>query len=40
VPGDVVSLHWNWVCELLDPAQQAELARQTEYHLRLANRTL
>jgi hypothetical protein len=39
-PGDVVSLHWGWVCEVIDPAQQAELARQTSDHFRLANQTL
>ncbi len=38
--GDVVSLHWGWVCERLDPRQAAALERYTEHHLRLANQTL
>ena len=40
VPGDWVSLHWGWVCEVIEPRQQASLERQTRYHLRLANQTL
>ncbi len=39
-PGDWVSLHWGWVCETLTPRQQANLERQTRYHLTLANQTL
>jgi hypothetical protein len=39
-PGDWVSLHWSWVCEVLTPAQQANLAHFTDYHLRLANQTI
>jgi len=39
-PGDSVSLHWGWVCEVLTPRQQANLARYTQEHLRLANQTL
>lgn len=38
--GDWVSLHWSWVCEVLQPRQQAALARYTDDHLRLANQTL
>lgn len=26
-PGDVVALHWDWVCERLDPASAAALRR-------------
>lgn len=40
VVGDWVSLHWSWVCEVLQPRQQASLARYTDYHLRLANQTI
>ncbi len=40
VPGDVVSLHWGWVCEVLTQRQRANLARFTHYHLRLANETI
>lgn len=39
-PGDWVSLHWSWVCEVLSDHQQMNLQRYTEYHLRLANQTL
>ena len=39
-PGDVVSLHWGWVCEVLEPARAAALERYTLHHLRLANQTL
>ena len=39
-PGDWVSLHWNWVCEVLTPRQQANLVHYTRDHLRLANQTL
>lgn len=39
-PGDWVSLHWGWVCEVLTPRQQANLVNCTDDHLRLANQTL
>jgi hypothetical protein len=39
-PGDLVSVHWNWVCDLLTPDQAAGLERQTRYHLAIANQTL
>lgn len=39
-PGDWVSLHWSWVCEVLTPRQQANLARYTGYHLALASQTI
>jgi hypothetical protein len=39
-PGDIVSLHWGWVCDVLTPRQVANLARFTDHHLRLANRTI
>lgn len=35
--GDVVSLHWDWVCEVLDPGQVAALRRYTAGQLRLVN---
>lgn len=40
VAGDWVSLHWGWVCEVITPAQQCNLARYTDDHLRLANETM
>ena len=39
-PGEWVSLHWGWVCEVLTPRQQTNLARYTDHHLVLANQTL
>ena len=39
-PGDWVSLHWGWVCEVLGQREQANLERVTRYHLMLANHTL
>lgn len=39
-PGDWVSLHWNWVCEVLTPRQRASLERYTHNHIRLANQTI
>ncbi len=39
-PGDWVSLHWSWVCEVLSDEQQRRLERYTRYHLGLANQTL
>lgn len=39
-PGDWVSLHWGWVCEVLTPRQQANLARHTDHHLAIANQTI
>lgn len=39
-PGDTVSMHWGWVCEVLTLRQQANLARFTDHHIRLANQTI
>jgi len=39
-PGDWVSIHWDWVCEVLSEAQQGNLERYTLYHLAIANRTI
>jgi Family of unknown function (DUF6390) len=39
-PGDWVSLHWGWVCEVLAERERANLERFTRYHLTLANQTL
>jgi hypothetical protein len=33
-PGDVVALHWDWVCERLTPRQLAWLRRITDRQLR------
>ena len=40
VAGDWVSLHWDWVCEVLTPRQQANLSRATRDHLEIANQTI
>ncbi len=39
-PGDWVSLHWNWVCEVLTPRQQRALAYYTDHQLVIANQTV
>ncbi|HKY52605.1 MAG TPA: DUF6390 family protein [Candidatus Limnocylindria bacterium] len=39
-PGDTVSLHWGWVCEVLTEVQRANLERYTRRHLALASQTL
>jgi uncharacterized protein DUF6390 len=39
-PGDWVSIHWGWACQVLTPAQVKNLERWTRYHLQLANQTL
>jgi hypothetical protein len=39
-PGDVVSLHWDWVCEVLVPGEVVALRRCTAAALEAANRSL
>ncbi len=36
-PGDVVALHWDWLCERLDPRQAHWLQRCTAEQLRVVN---
>ena len=38
--GDVVSLHWGWVCERLSGRQARDLERYTRHHIGVANQTL
>ena len=38
--GDTVSLHWDWVCDVLDAPRLATLRRYTLGQLTVANRTL
>lgn len=38
--GDVVSLHWDWACEVLSPARLDALQRRTMAQLELANQTI
>jgi Family of unknown function (DUF6390) len=37
-PGDLVSVHWDWVCDRLTPRQVSQLERLTRRMLALANR--
>lgn len=36
--GDIVALHWDYVCETLNPGQLDNLKHETRLHLELANR--
>jgi hypothetical protein len=36
----VVSIHWDWACERLDPRRLAALRAVTEAELELANQTI
>ncbi len=38
--GDIVSLHWDWVCDRLDLRSLGMLRRYTNRHLRLVNEHL
>jgi hypothetical protein len=38
--GDVVSLHWDWACEVLSPQRLDALQRRTLHQLGLANQTI
>jgi hypothetical protein len=40
LPGEMVSMHWNWVCDMLTPRQAAVLESQTNHHLAIANLTI
>lgn len=35
--GDLVSVHWDWICDRLTESGVRELQRQTEHHLRIVN---
>jgi hypothetical protein len=39
-PGDIVSIHWSWACDLLDSRQLANLITWTDRQLTIANQTL
>jgi len=39
-PGDLVSLHWGWVCEKISDQQARALERYTNHHLAIANQTI
>ena len=38
--GEIVSMHWGWVCDRLTPAQVSRLSAETSHHIRIANETL
>ena len=38
--GDLVTLHWGWVCEKINRQQAKNLSKYTNLALRLANQTL
>jgi len=39
-PGDVVSIHWDWACDVLDSDQVGRLISWTRRQLAIANETL
>lgn len=38
--GDMVSIHWNWACDVLDPNALSRLVRATQRSMALANITI
>jgi hypothetical protein len=38
--GDAVSMHWDWVCEVLDPLSLRRLIQNTRRYLALSNQTI
>ncbi len=40
VPGDVVSIHWDWACDRLDARQLRALVGSTRRQLAITNRTI
>lgn len=39
-PGDVVSIHWDWACDILDARRLASLRDWTAHELAVANLTM
>lgn len=39
-PGQILTMHWGTPCEVITPAQAAELKRLTLNHIKFANETL
>lgn len=39
-PGDLVTIHWSWVCEKISEKQKENLEKYTNLALRLANLTV
>ena len=40
IPGDVVSIHWDWACERLDRRRLSALRTWTGREIEIANRTI
>jgi hypothetical protein len=40
LPGDVVTLHWDWACERLSPTRLRNLVTRTVAQIGIANQTL
>ncbi len=38
--GDGVSLHWDYICDKINPQQKMNLVYWTDYHLKLTNQTI
>lgn len=38
--GDVISIHWDWACEVLDSRQLGQLQGWTAHEVQVANQTL
>ena len=38
--GDLISMHWGWVCEKVDKFQVRNLEKYTKWHIKLANTTI
>lgn len=38
--GDIISMHWGVICEVISPHQASTLKKYTSRHIRLANQTL
>jgi hypothetical protein len=39
-PGDAISIHWSWACDLLDTGALRRLQASTQRYLSLANQTI
>lgn len=38
--GDVVSMHWGWICDRLSMEQATRLSAETRHHIEIANATI
>lgn len=39
-PGELVTIHWGWICEKISPVQAKNLGQYTNLALKLANQTI